>query len=356
MNSPTKLAGDGSPSVDQGAISCSPSTRNERDKRQQPPSIQGGETDPLSPTRSDTDESDSSFDTDESDDKVYRIQKVIEDCYYGRPIEHNPTFACNQAQYNKLCKKLDGRDRHSSNGSNLLQYFNESLRVDWSSSAGQLTLRTMVTTIHERTLQPLNVLLGMELDRVGKHPELANLRAKTPETHGVLGKVEEEKSPDSQFCFEDGKNLPTTFVIEIACSQTEHDLSKKTQIYFEKLHVCTVLSIKIYSTQRRSHASYYLYTTSKLGNKTVVSLKKQPFRNNGQALEGELVIPFSAFLPLQLRNATSETEQLRISFRTLSDIVDGAERAHRLRLYTEMNPLPPRKIQYDFESSRMLGN
>ncbi|KAI1122638.1 hypothetical protein F5Y10DRAFT_253683 [Nemania abortiva] len=290
----------------------------------------------------DSDESMISSDTDVSDeDGIERAQQAIQDSYQSRPVPHYPTFVFqDERSYEKLRQKL--RDEGNSDG--LLRYFDESLRTDWNARTGELTLRIMNSSMHEVVQGRLVDAITKELDRVAANHSLRAIREKIQSgSHARLRDASTEhsihKSPDGQFFYDDIQGAP--FVIEIAYSEEEHKLLAKIKDYFIHLYpVSTILAVDIeYAPlemrQAPSHthrATVCLWTEERTGDTiSIIPQQKAVFRENGQALLGQLVIPFKFLLPPEKRTgAQAQDQELRFSYESLAQMVSHGEKRQRV--------------------------
>ncbi|KAI1753485.1 hypothetical protein F4782DRAFT_529362 [Xylaria castorea] len=235
--------------------------------------------------------------------KIERAQLVIEDSYQSQLVPHYPTF-CFQGKrsYEKLRRKLQDGDGC------LLRYFDESLRKDWNAETGELALRLMPSSLYELVEELLVDAIKGELDRVAKanHSLQAIRKDIRDSSHASLHNSSIEypvsvyKPPDGQFFYDDIRGAP--FVIEISYSEKEHELLTRIKEYFIYLHsVSTVLAVDIeYAPPEIPQAPDYthratvcLWTAKRTGETIDIQRhKKANFRGNGQAVPGQLIIPF----------------------------------------------------------------
>ncbi|KAJ2998889.1 hypothetical protein NUW58_g180 [Xylaria curta] len=161
-----------------------------------------------------------SFDSDSEDepaqdDALQQAYRVIWDHFCGfTPKEEQPTFHLrNQRTYRKLHAIL-------SKTSGLLAHFQEKIRKDWNALTGVLTLRLMITAVHELCQEGIVAALKEELDRLATlYPSLRTFRDRVW-SGGHLSVYRKgkfrvpwyEASPDGQFIC-DGR---ICFILEVA--------------------------------------------------------------------------------------------------------------------------------------------
>lgn len=149
------------------------------------------------------------------------------------------------AQFLDLRRQLEKED--------LLDYFENWLRWDYSPGRGVLVLRLMATALHESLQDSLFFHIRKQLDDhlAGAEPALADAISKIRScghakvrlgyTQGALAK----KSPDSQLRFT-GRATPQ-FVVEVGYSQKAESLQELAKEYYEESdgEIKTVLTLNI---------------------------------------------------------------------------------------------------------------
>ncbi|KAI0443367.1 hypothetical protein F4803DRAFT_561614 [Xylaria telfairii] len=260
-----------------------------------------------------------SFDSDSEDEPAQ--DDALQQAY-------RPTFHLrNQQTYQKLHAIL-------SKTSGLLAHFQEKIRKDWNALTGVLTLRLMITAVHELCQEGIVAALKEELDRLATlYPSLRTFR----DRKGKFRVPWYEASPDGQFIC-DGR---ICFILEVAYSQTKAKVFQKVQDYFKHARhpEFTLLVIKIKpprSNERpqeyRHKGSVSLYTPKPTANKGRViqcTINKQPFRDKlGQAMPGELLLPFKALIPHSEHDLIPEDARdatIQLSFESLTELLRKSE-------------------------------
>ncbi|KAI1177343.1 hypothetical protein F4777DRAFT_213272 [Nemania sp. FL0916] len=329
-----------------------------------PPSVRGEETESPSSTEqhgtdySNTDESESG-----DDDTIEQAFRVIRDTFHGLPCSNDPTFSFSYGQqsYEKLYSRLAQAD--------LLDFFEDSVRADWNSETGELTLRLMETYLHDIFQDFVIEAIKEEMARIAKkYPSLLPVQKRI--ISGGHGRIRlsskqsraplHQRSPDGQLLYE-GTRTPH-FLLEVAYSQTEHSLLTKVNEYFQHLTpLSTILTIDIgYAAPRlRSshvhHASLSLWASTETEDSIKIKrlVKNAVFRDKDKAVPGELVIPFALLLPPGERSQVPPDAQARFSFESLSNFLKVAE--DQQRLSDEGSPPPTttqkKRIFFDVDDS-----
>ncbi|KAI0190558.1 hypothetical protein F4808DRAFT_444488 [Astrocystis sublimbata] len=217
----------------------------------------------------------------------------------------------------------------------------DSLNMEWNPATKALTLRLLASIVHDEVRRELEFALDKELDRIAQEiPHLRDLRKKLRFCDlGVLipGGI---KCPDDQLRFED-RTAPT-FIVEVAYTQGERE-----QLRFESFEPyfyqspCTLLMIDIdYPDEhgvQTGCSSFSLWATTTNEDEDSFNLfldSRRIFRQNNQALPGELVIPFRYLLPPSERNIDGlDDAELRIPYEDMSGWVTKA-----IELYKDETP------------------
>lgn len=284
-----------------------------------------------SPQRSDTDH--------ETTQQAYQ---AIWNSFCGLPAPaQDPTFLLGgQRAYDDLYATLATHE-------GLLEYFERNIRRDWNANTGELTLRLMAPTcLHEIVQERVKLALWHELDRVAsENPTLRPFRKKIiPAGQAQVQKKRKrgapvfEQSPDGQFRYTGTRQPP--FVLEIAYSQDQQNLTRKVTEIFQEMQakISTVLAFDIGYEPREGRRTGHLHsgaislwTAQQRGDTVeVIHAVDAPFRANGQAKSGALVLDFEMFVPLSERKKLPPQAcdaKLRLDFADLSNFVSDAEEA-----------------------------
>lgn len=291
---------------------------------------------------------------DDADDAVEQAYKTIWAHFCGlwssQDCDTNPTFYLrDQQSYERLYQRL-------AENKGLFQHFEQEIRRDWDSTTGRLTLRLMASPLHDFFIHYIAHAIDKELDRIAfTTPSLRPFRSKIvfggsatvqKRGHEHTRAPEFEKSPDGQWHHSSSRYPP--LVLEVAYSQDEKNLDDKVTQYFENLPggICGVLGFAIEYAERPqrkaetfSHtASVSLWSSEQEDEVLCVhrAMNNICFRDqNGQPRSGELVLPFTSFLPFKERKkappaATQASSNIHITFAALSEFVDNAERRQRI--------------------------
>ncbi|KAI3316925.1 hypothetical protein HD806DRAFT_516367 [Xylariaceae sp. AK1471] len=318
----------------------------------------------------DSSDTDTSEDVAAQDEAIRLAYLTILDHFCGiTPEEDYPTFNLrNQRTYRRLYSKLAKQ-------SGLLEHFESEIRKDWNATTGILTLRFMAKEVHEVCQFELLVALkGKVSCLVDEYPSLQAFRGKiifaghSPIIVKGRSRVPRfEKSPDGQTKY----NGRAYFALEVAYSQSENDLLQKAREYFEDgpNPVFTLLNINIdyqrpatRAAQDYIHsASVSLYTSTPSNGEVTIRclMDRHVFRNeNGEAMPGELLIPFKLLLPLDERSKIpldAQNAALRFSFESLSELVSDSEKAQQESETASSNPLPSsRKFTWVGEDGNVI--
>ncbi|KAJ3579597.1 hypothetical protein NPX13_g960 [Xylaria arbuscula] len=208
-----------------------------------------------------------------------------------------------------------------------------------------------------------------KLDRaVAEYPSLQRFRDRIQSgAHTSFGdSAQFTKSPDGQFSY-DGVPHPQ-LVIEIAYSEGERRATEKSHEYLTEVpgKVNGVLLVDIHyvpktkrRTQTYSHsASLSLWTTAKLGGVVTIqrTVNAASFRHAGQALAGELVLPFEIFISADQRDRLPVRNlKLHLSYGILSDFITRAEQRQSLADATPSPPSPVEKIKFVDEHGDVMS-
>ncbi|KAI1358434.1 hypothetical protein F5Y08DRAFT_321863 [Xylaria arbuscula] len=303
-------------------------------------------------------------DSDNNDrDEVTLAYQTIWDSFCGLPTrDAYPAFSLPDSAYDRLCRRI-------STHAGLRSYFEQSLRKDWNAETGVLILRLMPTPMHEYFQDFLIDTIKKELDRaVAEYPSLQRFRDRIQSgAHTSFGdSAQFTKSPDGQFSY-DGVPHPQ-LVIEIAYSEGERRATEKSHEYPTEVpgKVNGVLLVDIHyvpktkrRTQTYSHsASLSLWTTAKLGGVVTIqrTVNAASFRHAGQALAGELVLPFEIFISADQRDRLPVRNlKLHLSYGILSDFITRAEQRQSLADATPSPPSPVEKIKFVDEHGDVMS-
>ncbi|KAI0470041.1 hypothetical protein GGR56DRAFT_150516 [Xylariaceae sp. FL0804] len=264
------------------------------------------------------------------------------------PQEARPSFYLGgQESFESLHERLAHQE-------GLLEHFECEVRKDWDSGTGELTLRLMTTPLHDAFKDLFVIALDRGLERLAtEYPLLAPFRAKILSGgHGYVRKQSGsrapyfDKSPDGQLAYQKEKYPP--FLFEVAYSQPDHDLRTTCAGYLEEIPGCTVIGFDIgyHGSERRREPGHYHSASLAMWTSSIADdtddtddiiirplLKETVFRNNkGQALPGELSIPFRLLCPSRERPLIPEAVQdvaLRMDFAQLAGFVGAAEERQR---------------------------
>ncbi|KAI0398696.1 hypothetical protein F4802DRAFT_592418 [Xylaria palmicola] len=308
-------------------------------------------------------DSDSDRDSDSDNGEANQAYRVIWDSFCGLPTQDAyPTFSLSDDAYARLSHKIS---RH--NG--LRSYFDESLRKDWNAETGVLILRLMPTPIHEYFQEFLIDGIKKELDRVVcEYPALQTFRDKIISGgHTNVGNsIEFTKSPDGQFSY-DGIAYPQV-VIEIAYSEGERKAKDKSHEYFTEMpgKISSVLLFDIHYAPRKerraqdhSHcASLSLWVSEKVEGVVTVrrTVNTATFRDKGQPLPGELVLPLELFIPPRDRDKLPVRDiELHLGYEALSEFIDRAEQRQSLADATPPPTSPVEKIKFIDEHGAIVS-
>ncbi|KAI0469414.1 hypothetical protein F4859DRAFT_523215 [Xylaria cf. heliscus] len=342
------------------------------------PSIRGEDTESPSSTQHDTENSftyrsfaDDSGGESGDEDAIEQAYETIRNRSQGgllSPDNRTFYFSHGQQSYERLYSRLDK--------AGLLRFFEDCVRTDWNADTGELTLRLMQLYLHELFQDFFGSAIQKEMDRIAEeHPSLRTVRNKILSgSHGSLRCFNEsrvpshQKSPDGQLIYEGGK-LPH-FLFEVAYSEREHNLLAKVNEYFMYLTpVSTILAfdIEYAAAESRSnpnhvhHASFSLWTSTETDDDITVEclIKNQVFRDQGRAVPGELVIPFTLLLPFgerrKLPRDVQDHAQARFSFETLSQFLKRAEDQERV-LEEPARPVVQKKRRFLDVDGSLIGD
>ncbi|KAI0417669.1 hypothetical protein F5X98DRAFT_374552 [Xylaria grammica] len=253
--------------------------------------------------------------------------------------------------------------RFKAEGEQLLAYFKNKIRADWNATSCTLTLRLMPTHVHKGVQGKFQSALDKEIQRIANnYPQLQGLCAKLKSyIHADVKKNGLTKSPDGQLLF-DGIKFPT-FIFEVAYSQREKSLLETVTEYFDICEMCTVVTFDIEyvpSTHRKlgscsTVSSVSLFTSKEDKENIIIQqvINRKIFRQEKQALPGELTIPFQLLLPWKERDCQSlPNVNLRFLFSELSDWVSKTEVRQQLQDATPSPPSHPRKRKYVDEDGK----
>ncbi|KAI1158794.1 hypothetical protein F5B18DRAFT_656318 [Nemania serpens] len=316
-------------------------------------------------------EHDTDCDTVEATDNetIERAFQTIWDRFCALPTEKYPTFHFREpTSFDILQRQL-----HEHVG--LSGFVEDQVRQDWNADTCDLTLRLMPTFIHDYFQESVTLILAAELDRIAREsPELQATRLNIlqgghtditrkhqfarEKSSSVKGNssttrtaVDFQKSPDGQFVFKGAKFPP--FIFEIAYSEEEKKIWRKTQEYFSKIPGVTVLSFdldyaspRMRRADRHTHSACASMATSMRHpeHPTTVVVKKlaeaEIFRDAGQVIQGELEIPFTLFVPIEQRDglpAAAGGACVHLDFVDLDRILHDAEEQQR---FHDATPTP----------------
>ncbi|POS71639.1 hypothetical protein DHEL01_v209964 [Diaporthe helianthi] len=327
----------------------------------------------LTPPRLSSSSQSSDADADDDDDAAAAAasHEAIEQAYEAiwrsfcdLPVHENPRptfYLKSQHSYERLYERLDEQE-------GLLQYFENSIRKSWDSNTGRLILDFMAPSpLHGILVGLIDDAIRVELDRISDtFPTLRPFRRKI--ITGGESRIrkpsrrrapEFETCPDQQWLYSGARH--PAFVLEVAYSQDGDDLDNKVTGFFKQLpgRVCNVLGIDVTYLQRGvrsrgSHsASVSLWTSHDEedgGLRVRLALDKQVFRtDDGQAQPGDLILPFSLFVPSDIRTQLPDLgpeAHVCISFACLSDLVSDAEQQQRVCEATASPSPEPQRQRY----------
>ncbi|KAI1123513.1 hypothetical protein F5Y10DRAFT_270006 [Nemania abortiva] len=257
------------------------------------------------------------------------------------PEEDHPTFNLgSQRAYRKLYSMLA---KHKG----LFAHFKDEIRKDWDAGTGILTLRLMDTMLHDQCQERFLETLKKEMNHLlttypslrpfrdnlifGRHARICykKKQSRVPSFHA---------SPDGQLSY-GGKR---SFILEVEHGESDESISQKVDGYYWNAPSpeYTLLVINLQDALPATSASQHYHhqgsvsmwspTVDRNKDYTVrCFIKNRIFRDrDGQAMPGELLIPFELLLPpnerrkipLDARSAT-----IRFSFESLSELVRQSE-------------------------------
>jgi hypothetical protein len=289
------------------------------------------------------------------DDCAQKAYDTIWNKFCGPPTLACPTFHLyDQSSYERLHQKLE---QHPG----LLEFFKNEVRKDWNAATGKLTLRLMASYLHDVFKESFGIAIQKELDRVARaYPALLSFREKIiPAGHGKVQKGRGksglpyfERSPDGQLMYQ-GAKYPH-FLFEVGYSQDERSLRRIVTEYFEEVVETeyTFLTFDIdyaYPPKRKVKGHYHPASVSLWVSEqdfgcgedydcdVVVKnlMDTVVFRDKaGNAMQGELVLPFKLFVPAERRGdlpdeALAAAANINIPFGRLSELVNSAEQLQR---------------------------
>ena len=294
------------------------------------------------------------------DDTIGRAFEVVWSSFCALPTESYPTFHFNNSDsFGLLRERFEGHE-------GLSQYVDDKVRLDWNADTGDLVLRLMPTFVHDSFQDSVKSVLEAELKRVAKqYPELEpTCRKIIPGGHSSVTQTTHRfnKSPDGQFAFKGVKTSP--FIFEVAYSEEEKGLLNKIYEYFLEVPGCTVLSFDLnYAAPSARRVEGYTHGASVSlatsmpdpdpgdpGFVVVEALVEvEIFRQAGQAIQGNLEIPFKLFVPLEQREELPESANnasVCIRFANLARFLSDAEEQQRIRDATPEPIRPVRGIRW----------
>ncbi|KAK5636038.1 hypothetical protein RRF57_011750 [Xylaria bambusicola] len=319
----------------------------------------------LSPEQTDCSDTDNNKSPKSTADRVdndttERAFEVVWSSFCALPTDSYPTFHFrNSCSFDLLRDRFEDRE-------GLSQYVDDKVRFDWNADTGDLVLRLMPTFVHDNFQDSVKSVLEAELHRVAEqYPELEpTCRKIIPGGHSSVTQRTHRfnKSPDGQFAFKGAKTSP--FIFEVAYSEEEKGLLNKIHEYFLEVPGCTVLSFDLnyaVPSARRvegyTHAASVSLATSMPdpdpddpGFVAVEALvEAEMFRHAGQAIQGNLEIPFKLFVPLEQREELPESANnasVCIRFADLARFLSDAEEQQRIRDATPEPTRPVRGIRW----------
>ncbi|KAI1271413.1 hypothetical protein F5Y07DRAFT_404389 [Xylaria sp. FL0933] len=332
------------------------------------PSSQGN---PLVHTDIDSKDDDASLDEESSigkedcldEEAIDAAYNAVWDDFHGLPPPDDILIfhlGC-QSAYKKLHDKL-------AQTPGLQEHYEQSVRRDWDADTGDLVLRTNMTTdIHAVFVGQLTQAITKKLDYIkNKHPRFAPYCQKLVSGWDarVSNKKNEsdvptfEKDLDGQLKYDEDEAKYPPLIFEVAYSQQDYNArSKACQVLKNFLgRVCTALvfeikyaNAKVRQQETHSHqASVFILTSEVRDGQPIIELAQEAiFRNDGQCLSGEIVLPLTALLPFYARDTLPESApDLRLSFQELTECLETAERFQR-RSDKPVQPLfPTREIVF----------
>ncbi|KAI0854836.1 hypothetical protein F4860DRAFT_73339 [Xylaria cubensis] len=287
------------------------------------------------PCKSSDESSLGAADTASEEDDLELAVKTINNLYRGHyPLKDNVTFTLRKSSYDVLHRRLD---------SNVLDYFDDEVRSSWypDTDTGKLTIQAMPTGIHEETLAALRVDIHVQLNKIVEasngalQPFRDNLKDAGSTTIGEeRNSSRGYKSPDWQLRYE---GWGTTFVLEVAYTQTQDSVEETASKYFDiEPSVCSVFVIHITSRpeeerlQGCKHRAAFSLWTREGGKEPFV--ENTVFReNDGRVFPGSLTIPFEFLLPLRERTKHPKIQSagLTFSYESLATFIQEAEGGER---------------------------
>ncbi|KAI1746446.1 hypothetical protein F4782DRAFT_524458 [Xylaria castorea] len=328
-----------------------------RQKQKQPTETTTTTTLPPSPEQTDCDSINNSASTDDEDEDEVIIERafdVIWANFCALPTPNYPTFHFkNPSAFEILQTRFD---EHVG----LSQFVHDKVRLDWNADTCDLILRLMPTFVHDTFQDLVKFALEAELNRVARdYPELEPTRRQiTSAGHSSVekGAGRFSKSPDGHLAFKGTNSSP--FFFEVAYSEAEKVLLNKVYEYFTEVPGCTILTFDLDyaapSTRRAEghvHGASVSLATSMPDPEDPDSLaveelvEAEMFREAGQALEGNLEIPFRLFVPLEQRGdlpPSAAAASVCFSFAELAQFLSDAEELQRIR---DVTPEPGKQYK-----------
>ncbi|GAP85102.1 hypothetical protein SAMD00023353_2200310 [Rosellinia necatrix] len=292
-------------------------------------------------------------DDEHTDDEIIeRAFQAIWSSFCALHTESYPAFHFSRpSAFDRLQERLN---EHAG----LSHFVADKVRLDWNADTCDLIIRLMPTFVHDNFQDSVKFILENGLDRVAQeYPELeATRRMIIPGGHSSVTGKGFNKSPDGQLAFKGAKISP--LFLEVAYSQGEKTLLNKLHEYFAKAPGCTILSFDLdYATPSTRRAEGYAHgasvslATSKPDPEdpeyVVVEalVESEMFQQAGQAVQGNLKIPFNLFVPLEQREdlpACAAAAGVNVNFADLARFLSDAEEQQRIR---DATPEPSKPIK-----------